>query len=105
MTHITQEAQAVRKSALEGRAAARDSIVNSLFNVYTFLSLTLVIGGLALLGMDAKGLPVLIVALVMAATLRLLWTIREELRVANKQQQVQATVLRELVLRRGETHE
>lgn len=105
MTHITQEAQAVRNSAREGRAAARDSIVNSLFNVYMFLSLMLVLGGLALTGMDAKGVPLLIVALVMAATLRLLWTIREELRVANKQQQVQSGVLRELVSLRSETRE
>lgn len=102
MTHLTQEAQAARKSAREGRAAARDSIINSLFNVYTFLSLILVLGGLALLGMDAKGLPLLIVALFMAALLRLLWTIREELRVASKQQQEQARILRELVLRGNE---
>ncbi|CAM3205489.1 hypothetical protein DESA109040_02740 [Deinococcus saxicola] len=81
------------------------NIVNSLFNVYMFLSLILVIGGLALLGMDAKGFPLLILALVMAATLRLLWTIREELRVANKQQRVQAGVLHEMVSQRSETRE
>lgn len=105
MTHITQEAQAARANAREGRAAARDSIINSLFNVYTFLCLILVIGGLALLGMDAKGLPLLIVALFMAALLRLLWTIREELREANKQRRAQAKVLRELVLRGSEAHQ
>lgn len=102
MTHITQEAQAARTSVREGRAATRDTIVNNIFNPYTFLCIILVIGGLALIGMDAKGLPLLIVALVMAATLRLLWTIREELRAANKQRQQQATVLRELALRGSE---
>lgn len=102
MTHITQEAQAARSNARQGRAAFRDNIINSIFNPYTFLCLILVIGGAALLGMDAKGLPILIVALVLAAIIRLLWTIREELREGNKQRQEQAKVLRALVMRGSE---
>ena len=102
MTHITQEAQADRVHAREGRAKARDTIINNLFNPYTFLCILLALGGLALLLMDAKGLPLLIVSLVLAATVRLLWTIREELREGNRQRQAQAQILRALVLRGGD---
>lgn len=104
MTHITQEAQAARVGTRENRAAMRDTIINSFFNPYTFLCLLLVIGGLALVGMDAKGFPLLIVALVMAATLRLLWTIREELRQGNKFQAEQAKVMRAVLMRGSELH-
>ncbi|GAA5504348.1 hypothetical protein Dxin01_04118 [Deinococcus xinjiangensis] len=100
MTHLTQEAQA-RASKSSNRAAARDKLVNQFFNPYTFLGLVLLIGGIGLVFMDAKGFPLLLVAAVFAAILRLLWTIREELRRQADQQADQNALLRASLGRTG----
>ena len=83
MTHLTKEARTSRATGKTRRATMRDSLVNSIFNPYTFLCLILLIGGVAVAWIDAKGIPLLLVAATLAAVLRLLWTIREELREAN----------------------
>lgn len=103
MTHVTQEARAARANARQGRAAVRDQLINNLFNLYTALCLALLLFGAAVARMDAKGVPVLLGAAVLAAVIRLLWTIREELRESNQRQAEQAKILRSVLLRGSET--
>ena len=91
MTHLTQEARA---SKTNNRAALRDKLVNQFFNPYTFLGIVILLGGVALLMMDAKGLPLFLLAAVISATIRLLWTIREELRQSNEQRAEQIALLK-----------
>ena len=76
MTHLTREAQRGRTAR---RAEIRDNLVNGLFTPYTFLCVVLLLGGVALTGFDAKGLPLLVIAAVLVAFIRLLYTIRAEL--------------------------
>lgn len=88
MTHLTQEAQSRRQASAQNRAKVRDALMNGLFTPYTFLSLVLVLGGVAVAMQDAKGIPVLIIAATVAAVIRLLYTTREELRQTNEQQRL-----------------
>ncbi|GGO40445.1 hypothetical protein [Deinococcus humi] len=101
MTHVTQEAQSARVGARQGRAAVRDQLVNSLFNPYTALCLLLLISGVGVALMDARGMAMLLVTAFLAAVVRLLWTIREELRETNTHQQAQVKLLRAAALRGG----
>lgn len=98
MTHVTQEAQAARRTP---RSAAMNALMNNIFNPYTALCLILVISGAGVALMDAKGIILLLVAAFMAALVRLLWTIREELRESNGHLQAQVRVARAAALRPG----
>jgi len=91
MTHLTREAQSQRSTR---RAALRDHLVNGLFTPYTFLCLLLLLGGLTLTLFDAKGLPLLLMAAVLVAIIRLLHTIRAALRVGNELQRQNNALLR-----------
>lgn len=91
MTHITREARSQTKAR---RAELRDTLMNGLFTPYTFLSLLLLIGGLSVTLFDAKGLPLLIVAAVLVSVIRLLYTIRAEMRAGNALQQESNRLLR-----------
>ena len=101
MTHVTQEAQAARRTARQGRSAAMNALMNNIFNPYTALCLILVLSGAGVALMDAKGIILLLVAAFMAALVRLLWTIREELRESNGHLQAQVQVARAAALRPG----
>lgn len=105
MTHVTQEAQAARADTRQrrrqSRATVRDQLVNHIFNPYTALCVVLLLCGVAVALMDAKGIVLLLVAGFLAAVVRLLWTIREELRESNSHQQEQGKVLRAAVMRGG----
>lgn len=91
MTHLTREAQRGRTAR---RAEIRDNLMNGLFTPYTFLCVVLLLGGVALTGFDAKGLPLLVVAAVLVALIRLLYTIRAELRAGNALRQENNRLLR-----------
>ncbi|PNY79227.1 hypothetical protein [Deinococcus koreensis] len=91
MTHITREA---RSQAGARRAELRDTLMNGLFTPYTFLSVVLLIGGLWVTLFDAKGLPLLIIAAVLVALIRLLYTIRAEMRALSALQQEHNRLLR-----------
>jgi threonine/homoserine/homoserine lactone efflux protein len=103
MTHITREAAqnqaAQNQSAVRSnRAAFRDRAVNSFFNPYFFLCLVLVVGGAMLAAFDAKGIPLLILGAVLAAIIRLLHTIRSDLREANELRQAETKLLRHVLV-------
>jgi DMSO reductase anchor subunit len=97
MTHITREA---RSQTGARRAEIRDNLMNGLFTPYTFLCTLLLLGGLSVTLFDAKGLPLLIAAAVLVAIIRLLYTIRTDLRAANALQQENNRLLR-MSIQRG----
>ncbi|TDE84950.1 hypothetical protein [Deinococcus sp. S9] len=93
MTHITREARSQSQTKAR-RAEVRDNLMNGLFTPYTFLCVVLLLGGLSLTLFDAKGIPFLIIAAVLVAFIRLLYTIRAELRAGNALQQENNRLLR-----------
>ena len=79
-----------RKSAgrAEQRRAWRDRLIEGLFTPYTMLCIILVIFGIWLVLLDAKGVPLLLGVLVAVAFIRLLYSIRQELRDMNERQRM-----------------
>ena len=101
MTRVTQEAQGARRKTRQGHSAAMNALMNNIFNPYTALCVVLVLSGVGVALLDAKGIALLLVAAFMAALVRLLWTIREELRESNSHLQAQVQVARAAALRPG----
>lgn len=98
---ITRESRAGSSGNVRARRAEfRDNVVNSVFTPYFFLCLVLLLGGVSVTLYDAKGLPLLIVAAVMVALIRLLYSIRAELRRGNEQRAQELHLLR-LLLQSG----
>lgn len=76
MTRITNNPETIKAN----RRAMREATVQSIMNPYTLLSAILIIFGLALVRLDAKGVPILLLILTVVAVIRLLYSIRSELR-------------------------
>lgn len=78
MTRITNS-----KDTRAARRALRDSLVEGLMTPYTLLSVVLVLFGVWLVLLDPKGVPILLGILAVVAVIRLLYSIRAELRRLN----------------------
>ncbi|MXV20861.1 hypothetical protein [Deinococcus xianganensis] len=90
MTRIAQSHEQVRQN----RTEFRDSIVKSIMTPYTLLCVALIVFGVAVTLLDAKGVPILLICLVLVAGVRLLFTLRQAQRRTNE-------LLEQMMERRG----